>query len=279
MVAGSKYSPRLQTYPPGVYSQFQSLSGRLNEVALTTPTIDDVQDIKLDDSTEVEAIEISSNSSCSLPQLRDLFDREPETAELPPQPEPTGKLEFGDMIVCRWSKPALNSIFGDGNESAQSLWDDVVAVEETDNSDDMRKKVYNLDDCLNEFAKEEQLGEDDLWYCPQCKEHRQARKTLELWRCPDILIIHLKRFSAGRSRHKIDSLIEFPIEELNLAGRVGRAKLDPTHSESLRYRLIAVDNHFGGLGGGHYTSFAKNFADGNFYNFDGKDFSRPIEHC
>src|SRR5216683_1568474 len=34
----------------------------------------------------------------------------------------------------------------------------------------------SLQDCLDEFTKEEQLGEDDLWYCPQCKKHQQATK-------------------------------------------------------------------------------------------------------
>lgn len=30
----------------------------------------------------------------------------------------------------------------------------------------------------------------------------------------------------------------------------------------------AVDNHFGGLGGGHYTAFCKNKVDGQWYNYD-----------
>ena len=35
-----------------------------------------------------------------------------------------------------------------------------------------------------------------------------------------------------------------------------------------RYNLIAVSNHFGGLGGGHYTAFAKNNVDKKWYYFD-----------
>jgi ubiquitin carboxyl-terminal hydrolase 4/11/15 len=34
-----------------------------------------------------------------------------------------------------------------------------------------------------------------MWYCPTCKEHRQATKKLELWRVPEVLVVHLKRFS------------------------------------------------------------------------------------
>ena len=38
--------------------------------------------------------------------------------------------------------------------------------------------------------------------------------------------------------------------------------------DSLTYELYAVSNHFGGLGGGHYTAFAKNPENGRWYDFD-----------
>src|SRR5579863_10000717 len=38
------------------------------------------------------------------------------------------------------------------------------------------QRGISLQDCLDEFTKEEQLGEDDPWYCPQCKKHQQATK-------------------------------------------------------------------------------------------------------
>ncbi|KAK8930469.1 Ubiquitin carboxyl-terminal hydrolase 12 [Metarhizium anisopliae] len=34
------------------------------------------------------------------------------------------------------------------------------------------------------------------------------------------------------------------------------------------YDLIGVDDHYGGLGGGHYTAYAKNFVDGRWYNYN-----------
>ncbi|KAK2827813.1 hypothetical protein FQN49_007313 [Arthroderma sp. PD_2] len=42
----------------------------------------------------------------------------------------------------------------------------------------------------------------------------------------------------------------------------------PGENESMIYDLIAVDNHYGGLGGGHYTAYARNFVDGNWYEFN-----------
>lgn len=29
-----------------------------------------------------------------------------------------------------------------------------------------------------------------------------------------------------------------------------------------------MDNHFGGMGGGHYTAFCRNKLDGEWYNYD-----------
>ena len=38
-------------------------------------------------------------------------------------------------------------------------------------------------------------------YCPDCKEHVQASKKFDLWKVPEILVIHLKRFNYDRSQH------------------------------------------------------------------------------
>lgn len=48
-------------------------------------------------------------------------------------------------------------------------------------------------------------------YCPKCKIHQQATKKFDLWSLPDVLIIHLKRFSYNKYfRDKIDVMVEFP---------------------------------------------------------------------
>lgn len=43
------------------------------------------------------------------------------------------------------------------------------------------------------------------------------------------------------------------------------------------YKLIAVSNHYGGMGGGHYTAYAKNCKDGQWYSFDDSSVSRVDE--
>ena len=43
------------------------------------------------------------------------------------------------------------------------------------------------------------------------------------------------------------------------------------------YDLYAVDNHYGGLGGGHYTAYAKNPLNGQWYHFDDSSV-RPVSN-
>ncbi|KAL5672194.1 hypothetical protein ACJX0J_016500, partial [Zea mays] len=106
--------------------------------------------------------------------------------------------------------------------------------------------------CLEAFIKEEPLGPEDMWYCPGCKEHRQASKKLDLWRLPEILIIHLKRFSYSRyTKNKLETFVDFPIHDLDLSKYIGHRCQDVPHN----YRLYATSNHYGSLGGGHYTAY------------------------
>ncbi|KAK3818006.1 MAG: hypothetical protein JOS17DRAFT_689009, partial [Linnemannia elongata] len=100
---------------------------------------------------------------------------------------------------------------------------------------------------------------------PNCKKHQPATKKLDSWRLPDILVVHLKHFSHTRTwRDKIDALVDFPIHGLDLSGKI----LKEEDRDENVYDLFGVSNHMGGLGGGHYTAYAKNEKTGNWYNFD-----------
>jgi len=147
-----------------------------------------------------------------------------------------------------------------------------------------KSKGLSIEDCLTEFTREEQLGEDDLWYCPQCKKHQQATKKFDLWRVPDVLAVHLKRFSNSRAlRDKIDAFVEFPVQDLDLTHLVGERRVGQRLAEEgidieelgignveepLIYDLYAVDEHLGGLGGGHYRAYALNHVTEQWYHFD-----------
>lgn len=51
----------------------------------------------------------------------------------------------------------------------------------------------SLDSCLKAFTSEEELGEDELYYCSKCKTHCLATKKLDLWRLPPILVFKKKK--------------------------------------------------------------------------------------
>jgi hypothetical protein len=129
--------------------------------------------------------------------------------------------------------------------------------------------------CFDKFREREQLGENDEWYCPRCKNLVRAFKEMDLWSSPEVLVIHLKRFYYERNqyvrswvdREKIDDLVVFPLDGLRLndyvrGWREGHAEPEPV------YDLFAVSNHIGGLGGGHYTAHVKNRETGKWFLMD-----------
>ena len=94
-------------------------------------------------------------------------------------------------------------------------------------SSSSKSGAITLKSCLQRFSVEEQLDKFNEWYCPGCKNHVQAFKTMDLYRLPTILIIQLKRFEyeEGTSyygqrstiRNKINSLVDFPITGIDLS--------------------------------------------------------------
>ncbi|XP_057483966.1 ubiquitin carboxyl-terminal hydrolase 5-like isoform X1 [Actinidia eriantha] len=135
-----------------------------------------------------------------------------------------------------------------------------------------RNEPLSLYTCLEAFLREEPLVPEDMWYCPQCKERRQASKKLDLWRLPEVLVIHLKRFSYSRSmKHKLETFVNFPIHDFDLTNYVAN-KSSPRR---LLYELYALTNHYGGMGSGHYTAHIKLLDENRWYNFDDSHIS-PI---
>ncbi|XP_024593103.1 ubiquitin carboxyl-terminal hydrolase 4 isoform X1 [Neophocaena asiaeorientalis asiaeorientalis] len=136
-----------------------------------------------------------------------------------------------------------------------------------------KKTAVALRDCIELFTTMETLGEHDPWYCPNCKKHQQATKKFDLWSLPKILVVHLKRFSYNRYwRDKLDTVVEFPVRALNMSEFVCDLSARP-----YVYDLIAVSNHYGAMGVGHYTAYAKNKLNGKWYYFDDSSVSLASE--
>ena len=217
-------------------------------------------------------------------QMRQANKQAERAAFVKPQPTPAAVADGGPLIrlgeglVVDWKDAAWERLFASGAKpdekgtktfSQISVLADPVLKHNQKRRVTQRTRGLTLDDCLDKFEREEILSEQDMWYCPRCKEHRRASMKLDLWKTPDILIVHLKRFSsAGVRRDKIDVLVDFPFD-LDLTTRV----INKEDGKQEVFDLIAVDDHFGSLGGGHYTAYAKNFVDGQWYNYNGKETS------
>lgn len=133
-----------------------------------------------------------------------------------------------------------------------------------------RQATIKLEDCIEKFMEGEQLDERNAWYCPSCRKHVCALKMIALWSVPDILILHLKRFtfdtcmtSGNMLRSKIDAKVEFPIDGLDLTKNI----LGPIDPEAPPiYKLFGVSEHVGPTANsGHYTATVRNSINGQWY--------------
>ncbi|XP_035581279.1 ubiquitin carboxyl-terminal hydrolase 11 isoform X2 [Zalophus californianus] len=142
----------------------------------------------------------------------------------------------------------------------------------------LKKAPVRLQECIELFTTVETLEKENPWYCPTCKQHQLATKKLDLWMLPETLIIHLKRFSYTKfSREKLDTLVEFPIRDLDFSEFVIKPQ-NESAPELYKYDLIAVSNHYGGLRDGHYTTFACNKDSGQWHYFDDNSVSPVTEN-
>ena len=138
----------------------------------------------------------------------------------------------------------------------------IIKKEESKKEVEEDNGKMTLSKCLKKFCKEEQLEEGDEWYCPKCKNHVLAKKKMELYYLPKILIICFKRFVKDSFRwEKNDDEVEFPINDMDMKEFV----IGPDREHS-KYDLFAVSQHYGSTGFGHYTAVCKN--NGKWYSYN-----------
>jgi len=139
----------------------------------------------------------------------------------------------------------------------------------------------NIYDCFNMFCKTEILEGENAWFNEKTGNKEDIKKQFAFWNFPKVLVISLKRFSPDGTQ-KINSLIDFPIENLDLSSYV-----KGYNASSFKYDLYGVCNHMGGVMGGHYTAFAKH-AENTWIHFndnsveivdDPKKIITPLAYC
>lgn len=120
------------------------------------------------------------------------------------------------------------------------------------------KGKINLYDCFDLFCEPEILSGDNKWKYDKDNKYYDVSKTLNIWKLPSILIIHLKRFD--NFGNKITKFIDIPLN-LDLEKYcVGYNK------NNSKFKLFSICNQIGNLNSGHYYSFCKH--NDLWLNFD-----------
>ncbi|KAI4901517.1 hypothetical protein NFI96_033434, partial [Prochilodus magdalenae] len=109
--------------------------------------------------------------------------------------------------------------------------------------------TVTLRECLDLFSQEEKLEQENSPMCERCNRRTESTKRLTIQRFPQILVIHLNRFTMTRfSFCKGTVPVSFPLTDLDL-GPFGPADCGP-----VLYDLYALCNHAGTVNMGHYTA-------------------------
>ncbi|CAJ0949142.1 unnamed protein product, partial [Mesorhabditis belari] len=127
-----------------------------------------------------------------------------------------------------------------------------------------RSQFVSLADCIKQFFAKEELDHCEQYMCAKCGERRPSTKQLFLKSLPNVLCLHLKRFRWGTHRGKLDYMVDFPLDGLDLtpylAPSAGRA-------QSHLYTLCSIIVHQGsGVSSGHYTTYG--LSGGTWWHFN-----------
>ena len=165
-------------------------------------------------------------------------------------------------------------------DTVQKLFDntkssDPIVLLARSNYFDKKKKVYddfnfeennlinkykNIYDSFNIFGKSECLGENNLWFCPNCNQNTIIYKSIRIFKAPKYLIIQLKRFKKKTENFlnflesdKNDTFVSFPTKNLDLTNYIyGPDKFNAV------YNLYAVINHKSTEVSKHFTAYCRN---------------------
>jgi len=66
----------------------------------------------------------------------------------------------------------------------------------TDTSTESGTKQHDLMDLITASTEVEKLLDDNRYYCDECKAYTEAERSIHYDVIPNILTLHLKRFSA-----------------------------------------------------------------------------------
>jgi len=137
--------------------------------------------------------------------------------------------------------------------------------------------AIHLDNCLESFFSKELLTGKNQYHCRgTCKKKRQASKKVSCRALPQILVIHLKRFTHNDWSRKINTRVVFPMDGLDMARFTEKGK-GTRRKGACVYDLAAVIQHEGTAETGHYLSYCKHPINDTWFRYDDANFEEVSE--
>ncbi|XP_061636065.1 ubiquitin carboxyl-terminal hydrolase 1 isoform X2 [Phyllopteryx taeniolatus] len=133
---------------------------------------------------------------------------------------------------------------------------------------------------IAQFASVERIAGEDKYFCDACRHYAEAERSLLFDKTPDVITIHLKRFSANSlemepytSLSKVNTPLQTPLT-LSLEDWCTPRSSGKGH----HYELFAVVMHSGlSISSGHYTAFVRmsGLKDAKLWLCEGKQQEEP----
>tara|TARA_Y100000992_G_scaffold285848_1_gene237187 strand:+ start:332 stop:1393 length:1062 start_codon:yes stop_codon:yes gene_type:complete len=127
---------------------------------------------------------------------------------------------------------------------------------------DLPLTKLSLSECLEDFFKSEEMNEENKnqFYDDTDNTYKNVTKKVELFHTSEYLIIQLKRWNANFRKNQ--RIIHYdPNSSLDLTCS------QDSNEITKKYELFGIINHFGNIGGGHYTASIKN-GNNKWYDYN-----------
>lgn len=127
-------------------------------------------------------------------------------------------------------------------------------------SPDPKPELKTLKWAIAQFASVERIVGEDKYFCETCHHYTEAERSLLFDKTPEVVTIHLKRFSANSldldpyaGLSKVNTPLQTPLT-LSLEEWYTR----PSSTNGQHYQLFAVVMHSGvTISSGHYTAYVR----------------------
>ncbi|XP_049583021.1 ubiquitin carboxyl-terminal hydrolase 1 isoform X2 [Syngnathus scovelli] len=236
---------------PSIMSMFRTVGKLTSTFAkISTKTENDNDEVQPKDEKKYEGV---------------MLPNENQVHKTPAQQDGLDLMErlFHGQLVLRTRCLECES-FTERREDFQDI--SVPVVEEQPGSPDHLSSVSpypkpeekTLKWAIGQFASVERIVGEDKYFCDTCRHYAEAERSLLFDKTPEVVTIHLKRFSASGLEmdpyaclSKVTTPLETPLT-LSLEEWCTPRSSGGGHS----YKLFAVVMHSGvSIGSGHYTAY------------------------